>query len=353
MSQTNSNLISDKDGSLLIANPMYDTAFKSMMYSDNGENKDNARYLIGTILGVEVVEIHLLPNEFATDATKDKSKENTNSKKLSVKRLDFVATIRDKDGKHKQVHIEIQRENNPTDLARFRGYLAEQYKSQQTYIENGVSVKKSLPIIAIYFLGFNLYKIKNVVTHVKRTYIDKIDNQEILQENEFIDGLTHDAYFIQVLRIPKLTQEQIDSMSELELLMSLFVQKDFEKNEDGNSLEYLKTYSYIINNQKLNNMLKALNYVVSDSETRRKLEDEYYDSENMRIWKSEIEDLSNRNANQAIQIIDLSNQNADLSSQNADLSSQNADLSNQNANQADMIARLEQQLRELGMTPNA
>jgi hypothetical protein len=323
MSEEDNILAEDNKSEFIIANPMYDTAFKSIMYSESGENKENARFLIGTILGVEVVAIQLLPNEQPTKTTIKESKEDAITKKINSQRIDFAATIRNKDGKCKQVHIEVQREQRPTDIMRFRSYLAYQYNSKQTYTEDGVEVEKPLPIISIYFLGFNLDKIKNVVTHVKRTYIDKIGGNEIAQENEYIDALTHDAYFVQVLRIPELTQDGINNMSDLELLMSIFAQKNFEKNKEGKNLEYIKTYSYTINNINIMKILNTLHGVILDYDSRRALEAEYFDSEDTRLWNLKIDNLT---------------------SQIAERDGQIAERDGQIAERDSIIARLQQQL---------
>ena len=49
---------------IIIANPIYDAVFKSLMMKDNGTNKDNARFFVGTILGEEVVDITLISQEY-------------------------------------------------------------------------------------------------------------------------------------------------------------------------------------------------------------------------------------------------------------------------------------------------
>lgn len=76
---------------------------------------------------------------------------------LAVFRLDFVATIKTKAGELKKVMIEIQKARNQIDLMRFRNYLAEQSKKQDT-IDN---TKAILAIITIYILGFKLPEINS------------------------------------------------------------------------------------------------------------------------------------------------------------------------------------------------
>lgn len=75
---------------------------------------------------------------------------------LAVFRLDFIAAIKTDTGEHKTVLIEIQKAKNPIDLLRFRNYLAEQYKKEDTVNNENIV----LPITTIYFLGFKLPEIE-------------------------------------------------------------------------------------------------------------------------------------------------------------------------------------------------
>ena len=48
---------------VIIANPIYDVVFKNLMATSKGTNKDIASYFVGTILGEEIADIELLPQE--------------------------------------------------------------------------------------------------------------------------------------------------------------------------------------------------------------------------------------------------------------------------------------------------
>ncbi|MDR0559895.1 MAG: hypothetical protein LBG92_06965, partial [Prevotellaceae bacterium] len=104
---------------MIIANPIYDVVFKRLM-----ENERAAKFFIGTLLEETVEAIDFKPQEM-THVIK---RENEERILLSLLRLDFIATIRTREGGSKKILIEIQKANNGLDDAeRFRRYLAEQY----------------------------------------------------------------------------------------------------------------------------------------------------------------------------------------------------------------------------------
>jgi hypothetical protein len=99
-----------KSTDILIANPLYDTAFKKLMTTENDVGRENARYFIGTILGEEITEIEYLPQESAVhNKKKRKTKISKEEKKLTLMRLDFAATIRTAGGEKKRLLIETGR----------------------------------------------------------------------------------------------------------------------------------------------------------------------------------------------------------------------------------------------------
>ena len=206
-----------KEKSIIIANPIYDVVFKNLMTKGNETNKDNASFFVGTILGEEITDIEFRPQEYTYHKkikTKKKSENkkeyelSTNTKlssqseteKLSVIRMDFVATILTESGKHKKVLIEIQKYQKPTDIPRFSNYIGELYKQKEKSLEKGK--KETMPIVVIFMLGFTLPNIEVLALKVDRKFVDIISDKEIKKsENRYIEGLTHDAYFVQIPRI--------------------------------------------------------------------------------------------------------------------------------------------------------
>ena len=180
-----------------IANPIYDVVFKYLM-----QDNKVAKYLISKIIGQEIIDLDFLPQKQIAD-----------SKKYGVVyELDFNAKIKTENG-FTQVLIEIQKAKFPTDIMRFRKYLATQYE------------RNELPIISIYFLGHKLQNIKEPVISVTRTYKNRLNNEKINQKEEFIEKLTHDSYIIQ---IPYLKEKR---QNELEKLLSVFDQSNIINDE--------------------------------------------------------------------------------------------------------------------------
>ena len=138
---------------IIIANPMYDTVFKALM-----EDKDNARYFVESIIDEEIVEIDFAKNDYIYYVQADKENK---SKKIKIVRMDFVATVRNKDGKEKKVMIEIQQSLNPIDVFRFRSYIAKHYSAHENIIKkekivvknDKVTVKEQLHTGATYQTG--------------------------------------------------------------------------------------------------------------------------------------------------------------------------------------------------------
>jgi hypothetical protein len=186
------------------ANPIYDVVFKYLM----GDMRV-ARLILSKILDQEVEALDLRPTEF-------RKKIGLN---LTVFRIDFSAKIRQADGSHRLVLIEIQKAKLPTDIMRFRKYLGGHYQDQNNVYEadNGTR-EKGLPIICIYFLGHPLKYTTSPVIKVERSYIDAVTQEELTTREEFIESLTHDSYIIQ---IPRLREKR---RNKLEVLLSIFDQ---------------------------------------------------------------------------------------------------------------------------------
>ena len=93
----------------IIANPLYDTVFKKLM-----ENKQIVKFFLSTILGQQVVEVEILPQEFTHKGTVNISGEVP----YSILRVDFMATIKTDEGEQKKILIEVQKSRNHDDMIR-------------------------------------------------------------------------------------------------------------------------------------------------------------------------------------------------------------------------------------------
>jgi hypothetical protein len=230
---------------MIIANPIYDTVFKRFM-----ENQRAACFFIGTLLNKEIASVKMLPQEFTRYNEADK---------LTVFRLDFMATVRTDGGEQQKVLIEVQKAKEETDLMRFRGYLGEQYKKE----DEVDGVKMALPITTIYVLGFKLPEIPTACMKVGREYKDLVNNVPIDARSPFVEKLTHDSYIVQVGRITGRYQTRLDK------LLSIFEQADFPYATDA-----VKQYRHEPDDDDVRAITELLHHVGTDPAERKELDDE-------------------------------------------------------------------------------
>jgi hypothetical protein len=248
---------------MIIANPIYDVVFKRLM-----ENEKVAKFFVGTLLEQTIEAIEVKPQEYTYQGEFDFNNPEDVAKyenrlrerfNIWVYRLDFLATIKTETGELKKVLIEIQKAKNPIDLMRFRNYLAEQYKKEDTI--NGI--KTVLPITTIYILGFKLPEIESPCIKVERSYKDLINKTIIEEKSDFIERLTHDSFVVQVERITNRYQTRLDK------LLSVFAQENFVDDK-----HITKKFIHKPDTEELEIITDILHYVGTDPEERKKIEDE-------------------------------------------------------------------------------
>jgi hypothetical protein len=188
---------------ILIANPIYDVVFKYLL-----DDALIARELLSTILGVNIIELSVKPQETLVN--------DESSGEIKIFRLDFKAVIKISDGVHKTVLIELQKAKKSYDISRFRTYLGENYKKQELISSaEGLQESVSLEIVSIYILGFNLEGVNVPVLKVSRTYTDAITNELVVANNDFITKLTHESYTIQVRRLKRAQRSKLEEVLEI------------------------------------------------------------------------------------------------------------------------------------------
>jgi hypothetical protein len=187
---------------MLIANPIYDIVYKYLL-----EDNKIAKLIISNLIELEIEELEFRPQEYVTNLVKQS---------ITVYRVDFKAKIILPTGEKKIVLIEIQKAKYTTDLMRFRKYLGSQYADTgNSELTEGRTVP--IPIICIYFLGYNIANIRQTpIIKVNRKIIDNYTKQEIIVRDEFIESLTHDSVIIQIPELKKTHR------SELEKALSIF-----------------------------------------------------------------------------------------------------------------------------------
>lgn len=230
---------------MVIANPIYDVVFKRLMEDDKV-----AKFFIGTLIEQTIETIEVKAQEFTY------TEELIG---LAIFRVDFIATIKTVTGEFKKILIEIQKAKNQIDLMRFRRYLAEQYKKEETISDQ----KVILPITTIYILGFKLPEIDTPCLKVERNYKDLIHTKIINTKSDFIEKLTHDCYIVQVNRITDRYQTRLDK------LLSVFEQSNFTDERN-----ITKEFNHKSDLEEVEMITKILHHSVTNPEERKKLETE-------------------------------------------------------------------------------
>jgi hypothetical protein len=318
---------------MLIANPIYDTAFKRLM-----ENQTIAKFFISTLIEQEVVSLEVKPQEYThkRSALKKPKKKSKNIEYeyagLSVFRVDFVAVIKTAAGKQKKILVEVQKSWDKEDLMRFRQYLGKQYKCED--IVDGE--KKALPITTIYVLDFTLPEIDSPCIKVERNYIDLADNNKQLhcERSPFIESLTHDSYVVQTQRI-----KDSRLSGKLAELLSVFEQDNFVTDK-----KYIKDYLYDTTDTSIQQMVDALHLVVTNAEERKELEDEqeYYRTMDAVFGKLGAEITKKDEA-----LVEQKKQNAEQRKALADQKKKNAQKEKELALQKKELAQQKKKIAEL------
>ncbi len=235
---------------ILIANPIYDVVFKYLL-----EDTLIARELLSTILGVNITELFIKPQETIVN--------DESPGEIKIFRLDFKAVIKIGEEEYKTVLIELQKAKKSYDISRFRTYLGENYKKQEVATsKDGTQEPISLEIVSIYILGFNLEGVEVPVLKVSRTYTDAITNEVIVANNEFITKLTHESYTIQVRRL------RHEQRNKLEEVLEIFSQD--KVTEDLHRIEVATDSKDLL----VKKMVKRLSKAASNNEIKRKMEAE-------------------------------------------------------------------------------
>jgi len=316
---------------MLIANPIYDVVFKRLM-----ENDKVAKFFIGTLLDQTIESLEIKPQEYTYQGELDLNDpkaiaelENRIRERYTiwVYRLDFVATIRTQTGELQKVLIEIQKTRNPIDLMRFRNYLAEQYKKQDTI----GGEKLALPITTIYILGFKLPEIETACIKVERNYKDLINQTIIYKKSEFVEKLTHDSYIVQVERITDRYQTRLDK------LLSIFGQYNFADEK-----EITKTFSHDVDIEELKIMTEILHYIGTEPAERKRIEDE------QEAWRtiSAMLDSKQKELKQTLEELKAKEQELKAEKQRAEAEKQRAEAEKQRAEAEKQRAEAEKQRAE-------
>ena len=349
----------------LLANPIYDSAFKYMM-----QNERAAKVLISNLLEKEVDELRLLTNDTPI----------IDRDELRILRLDFSAKIRDRvTGISEIVTIELQKAYLDSEVMRFRNYLARQYadltntekKIRETIRKNKesgeyehvkVETVEPLHIIAIYFLGNGFEDILGTDNPIIYNYANPVgvDGMPILgiKGTLFFRALTHDSIIVRINCLKENAKTKVEQMLEV------FVQG----NVSQRSNQLLEINDIDNKSEEFRELARPLIYAVADSDVRKKMdmedeiniylrdiaiikdEHEAYASMNKELKEelaATIEELSAKDKQLSAKDKQLSAKDKQLSAKDKQLSAKDEQLSakdEQISNQQEQLTAVNEQL---------
>ena len=301
-----------------VANPIYDSVFKYIM-----EDERIAKTILSALLKKEVVHVTVRPHEYS----------NTTRDTLSMFRIDFAATVREKEGneiKDRIVLIELQKTWLNTETLRFRQYLGAQYNNKNN-IREADEKGFAYPMVAVYLLGHKVGNIKEPIVYVNHDVFDYNGNVVADGNAEpFVESLTHNSIIVQIPRL------QGNVNNRLEKVLSVFDQT----NVEGDTQQVLKIDEdkYADDNDMMY-VLHKLTAAAANSEMRQDMnvEDEFYKAiedrdtaimQRDKILKEQSEQISQQSEQISQQSEQLSQQSEQLSQQSEQISQQSEQLKN-------------------------
>ncbi len=307
-----------------IANPIYDTVFKFLM-----EDERIARTILSALLKKDVVAVELRPHEYS-----DNSRDS-----LSVFRIDFGATIREKDGQTRLILIELQKTWLETETLRFRQYLGIHYSNPKNMTDESYA----LPMVAVYLLGHKVGDIEEPVLYVSHQSCDYDDN--IVTKglpNPFVESLTHDSIIVQIPRLHGRINNRLDEV------LSIFDQTRKDKN-DGRILRF--NDDAYRDDAEMERILHRLSMAAADASMRQKMnvEDEYFSA----IEKRDTEILA-RDHKIAEQKTQINEQKTQINEQKTQINEQKTQINEQKTRleeKDNLIRTMAKMLLDAGKSP--
>lgn len=250
----------------LIANPIYDSAFKYMM-----QNERAATVLLENLLRKKILKLDILSND--TPIIEEQSG-------VRILRLDFSAKVFNPDTNEPElITIELQKSYLDTEIMRFRTYLGQQYsdtkktqpeivqtwrKNKQTGKAEQVEIKKQVPlhIVAIYILGHPFQEIpieKPVIyNYANPVGIENESVPEVLK-TRFFRGITHDTIIVQIPYLKK------NAKTKLEQMLEIFCQDYISDTTE----QLLNIDNFDQKSEEFKALARPLLFAVSDVELRK------------------------------------------------------------------------------------
>ncbi len=318
------------NGGVEFANPIYDVVFKYLM-----RDQRVARMLIGRITGLTVESLTVSPQETAVHRTPEAPDHGL---PLTLLRMDFAARVRTDDGSERQVLIEIQKAKAPTVVERFRRYLGQQMSSRENVVTHASGRTEAVPIVTIYFLGYDLGVSDEAVIDVCPRVTERHTGRELEASHPLVEGIHHRSHIIQ---IPRLARRRRD---ELERVLAIFDQELVKGNGRGDA--HVLTIAEGEYPAECGFVLRQLREAMAKEEVRRNMQGEDLLLEDSILLAKQVDHLERQSERER--------QRAEQEGQRADQERQRAQRAEQDRQQAESsLVRAIRHLYGLGQEVDA
>ena len=312
---------------IYVANPLYDAVFKYLM-----EDERIAKIILTALLQKEVIDVKIRRNEYA----------NTNRNTISMYRIDFAATILDKNKEKKLILIELQKTWLETETLRFRQYLALQYNNKENMTQESDG-KYAIPTIAVYLLGHRVGEINEPVVYA-RHHIYDYDGREVKLKipDPFIESLQHDSIIVQI----PLLRGKVNN--KLEKVLSVFDQTNAYQDDK----RVLKVdESQYAGDDDMEYIVHRLQSAAADPDMRYQMnaEDEFFkaieDRDTAIMEQANL--LKKREASIQAQKEEIKQKEANIQKQNEEIKQKEANIQKQNEEIKQKDANIQKQNEEI------
>ena len=312
---------------IYVANPLYDAVFKYLM-----EDERIAKIILTALLQKEVIDVKIRRNEYA----------NTNRNTISMYRIDFAATILDKNKEKKLILIELQKTWLETETLRFRQYLALQYNNKENMMQESDG-KYAIPTIAVYLLGHRVGEINEPVVYA-RHHIYDYDGREVKLKvpDPFIESLQHDSIIVQI----PLLRGKVNN--KLEKVLSVFDQTNAYQDDK----RVLKVdESQYAGDDDMEYIVHRLQSAAADPDMRYQMnaEDEFFkaieDRDTAIMEQANL--LKKREASIQAQKEEIKQKEANIQKQNEEIKQKEANIQKQNEEIKQKDANIQKQNEEI------
>ncbi len=301
----------------IVPNPIYDNVFKYLL-----EDKKSAIIILSVLSGREIIKLDYDTGDYTEKKTELDKKikiedldKKASKKKQSINKsewqlidtelelqkikinnphtgtdvvkghLDFIATVRNSSGIEELIMIELQKENQPDDIYRFKRYIANKFtkKTERIVINSHTKVPEtkliSLPILPIFILNFKIENdIKDLVLHTNNITTGLYTNKTLKKPNEFIDNLTYGIIVVQLAHLDFVKKNLSSFVNKIHLIETYKLLSFFDQNLIYNNNPHRLRYDSDDIPKKFKRIVRRLKSAAlenPDLEEQMHTEDEY------------------------------------------------------------------------------